>query len=238
MNVTRAAVIAAFLATLVPGRGEAAPVACVQGTLSEYFALSDACTVGAFQFRNFAQLTTQPAGSSPMSPDGVQVMPVASGLAFGVDVSARPGELLEILFGYDVTGSGIAGAGLSLSGASAAGDGAVTAVKNFCEGGRFDPGELTGCTGTGDALIAAALDGLEDLNQSLTILPTVALLGIVDDIAIDGGVDGSASLQGSVTNQFVGGANPVPEPASAVLVASGILGLLRSRVRGVRRRIS
>ena len=144
MNVTRAAVIAALLATLVPGRGEAAPVACVPGTLSDYFALSDACTGGAFQFQNFVQLTTQPAGSSPISPDAVQVMPVASGLAFGVDVSASAGELLEILFGYDVTGSGIAGAGLSLSGASAAGDGAVTAVKNLCEGGRFDPGELTG----------------------------------------------------------------------------------------------
>ena len=42
MNVTRAAVIAALLATLMPGRGEAASVACVSGTLSDYFALSDA----------------------------------------------------------------------------------------------------------------------------------------------------------------------------------------------------
>jgi len=131
MNVTRAALTATLLATLMPGRGEAAPVACVPGTLSDYFALSDACTVGAFQFQNFVQLTTQPAGSSPISPDAVQVMPVASGLAFGVDVSASAGELLEILFGYDVTGSGIAGAGLSLSGASAAGDGAVTAEVPF-----------------------------------------------------------------------------------------------------------
>jgi len=236
MNVTRAALIATLLATLVPGRSEAAPVACVPGTLSDYFALSDGCTVGAFQFQNFAQLTTQPAGSSPISPDAVQVMPVASGLAFGVDVSASAGELLEILFGYDVTGSGIAGASLSLSGASAAGDGVVTAVKNFCEGGSFDPGDVTGCTGTGDALIAVALDGLEDLNQSLTIFPIVAMLGVVDDIAVDGGLDGSASLNGSVTNQFVAGANPIPEPASAVLVASGILGLLRSRVRRVRHR--
>ena len=236
MNVTRAALIATLLATLMPGRGEAAPVACVPGTLSDYFALSDGCTVGALQFQNFAQLTTQPAGSSPISPDAVQVMPVASGLAFDVDVSASAGELLEILFGYDVASPGIAGASLSLSGASAAGDGAVTAVKNFCEGGSFDPGEVTGCTGTGDALIAAALDGLEDLNQSLTIFPIVALLGVVDDIAVDGGLDGSASLHGSVKNQFVAGANPVPEPASAVLVASGILGLLRSRARRARHR--
>jgi len=236
MNVTRAALIATLLATLVPGRGEATPVACVPGTLSDYFALSDGCTVGTFQYQNFAQLTTQPAGSSPISPDAVQVMPVASGLAFGVDVSASAGELLEILFGYDVTGSGIAGARLSLSGASAAGDGVVTAVKNVCEGGSFDPGDVTGCSGTGDALIAVALDGLEDLNQSLTIFPIVAMLGVVDDIAVDGGLDGSASLRGSVTNQFVAGANPVPEPASAVLVASGILGLLRSRVRRVRHR--
>src|SRR5262245_50215155 len=102
MNVARAAVFAVFLATLTPGISQGAPVACSPGTLSDYFALSDGCAAGGFLFQNFAQLTTQPAGSTLIAPDTIQVTPVASGLAFGVDVTADTGELLEILFGYDV----------------------------------------------------------------------------------------------------------------------------------------
>ncbi len=237
MNVTRAVVLAALLAMLTPGTSRAAPMACSPGTLSDYFALSDGCTVGALLFENFAQLATQPTGSTPISPNAVQVAPVASGLAFTVDVTAGAGQLLEILFGYDVSSPAIAGASLSMSGASASGDGVVTAVKNLCEGGSFDSGDVTGCTGADDALITFALDGLTDLDESLLILPSVAFLGVVDDISVDGGLDGSASLDGGVTNQFVA-ANPVPEPTSCLLVATGIVGVLRVRYKRSGRRAS
>jgi hypothetical protein len=43
-----------------------------------------------------------------------------------------------------------------MSGASATGDAAVTAVKNFCEGGSFNPGGVDGCTGVVDDI---AVDG-------------------------------------------------------------------------------
>jgi hypothetical protein len=172
-----------------------------------------------------------------IAPATIQVTPVASGLAFGVDVSADTGQLLEILFGYDVVNPAITAASLSLDGAFAAADGAVTAAKTFCEGGTFDPGSVTGCTGTQDGLIAFALDGLTDLNESLAILPATSFLSVVDDIAVDGGLIGNASLTGSVINQFPS-ATPVPEPATSVLVATGILGLLRARARPVGRRPS
>ena len=133
MQQWRAAVLTSALLALTPTPSLAAPVACSPGTLTDYVTLGDGCTVGGFLFDNFTLGTTLPTGATPISPDVVEVTPVPSGLAFGVDVTADAGELLEILFGYDVSHPAIAGARLAMSGASATGDAAVTAVKNFCE---------------------------------------------------------------------------------------------------------
>ena len=240
MHYPRVVVLAAILAALTPASGVAAPVACSPGTLSDYFASSDGCTGGTFLVDHFAPLAPLPTGATPISADSVRVIPVVSGLAFTFDVAADAGQLLEILFGYDVTSPAIGGASLAMTGASATGDGVVTAVKNYCEGGVFNPGGVDGCTGLPDALITFAIDGDSDLDESLLIFPTVAFLSVVDDIAVDGGLTGAASLSGSVTNQFVAAAapNPVPEPTSALLVATGICGILRARYARSRRRPS
>jgi hypothetical protein len=235
MHYSRVAVLASVLAVFTPAATAAAPVACSAGTLSDYIALTEGCTVDAFLFDNFTLGQTLPTGATQILPDAVQVTPVASGLAFGVDVSADSGELLEIIFGYAVGHPPIGGASLSMTGASATGDAAITAVKNFCDGGISDPFSVDACLGAGgNALTAIAIDGLSDLTASLDIFPFVSLLGVVDDIAVDGGLAGAGSLTGSVTNQFAA----VPEPASALLVATGICGILRSRYRGSRHRPS
>jgi hypothetical protein len=229
----RAVVLAGALAALTPAATIAAPVACSPGTLSDYVALTDGCTVGAFLFDNFTEGATLQTGATRISPDAVQVTPIAAGLAFGVDVAAGPTDLLELIFGYDVSHPAIGGASLSTSGASATGDAAVTAVKNLCEGASFNPpGSVDGCTGVEDALIAFAIEGLSDLDESVDILPFVKLLGVVDDITVDGGLAGTGALTGSVTNQFAA----VPEPSSSLLVATGIFGILRARYARSRRR--
>jgi hypothetical protein len=54
------------------------------------------------------------------------------------------------------------------------------------------------------------------------------------DITIDGGTGGTASLDGSVTNQFVRDqATAVPEPSAMLLVGSGLFGMWARRRRRV-----
>jgi hypothetical protein len=79
-----------------------------------------------------------------LTPTPSLAAPVLSWLAFGVDVTADAGELLEILFGYDVSHPAIAGASLAMSGASATGDATLTAGKTSAKAGPSIPAASTG----------------------------------------------------------------------------------------------
>ena len=88
-----------------------------------------------------------------------------------------------------------------MPGATATGDGVVTAVQDVCIGGAFTTGSLGGCPAMQDANIAFAIDGDQSLSETLSFA-SVPLLGIVNDIAVDGGLDGNAALAGGITNSF------------------------------------
>jgi hypothetical protein len=69
-----------------------------------------------------------------------------------------------------------------------------------------------------------------------TAFPGTALLGVVNDIAVDGGINGSGALSGTVTNRFtLAASTAVPEPATSWLLLAGLAPLLRSRY--VRKRL-
>jgi hypothetical protein len=62
----------------------------------------------------------------------------------------------------------------------------------------------------------------------MLLFPPTALLAVVNDIAVDGGLLGFATLGGSVANTFTVAA-AVPEPASLLLLGTGLTMLSRLR---------
>ena len=227
-SACRSALLAAACVLLLAGRSQAAPL-CANGSLTSYLS-AGSCSIGAATFSDFNLVTPLPTGATPIATDQVTVMPFSTpstvGFNFLFNVSASTAVLNELLFGYNATVQSFTNATLAMAGASATDDGVVTAVQNVCVGGTYTTGTLNGCGGTEHANIVFAIDG-DQLLTSAVLFAATTTLGIVNDIAVDGGTFGSAALSGSVTNSF----NFVPEPTTGVLLATGLAWFLRARSR-------
>lgn len=210
-------------ASIVLGSTSAAAAPCAVGTLASYIALgATGCTVGAASFEAFSVVDV-PFGSTEVSPADVLVTPLASptpGLTFQFDLDAAAGDLFEILVAYEVSAPvGLRGVNLAIEGSSATGDGVVTAVEDLCLGGSFGSGSVIGCDGIPETLIVFDIDVERDVVEELFFAP-VSSIGVVKDIAVDGGLEGTAALA-SASNAF----HLVPEPSSVSLLSAGALGL-------------
>jgi hypothetical protein len=225
----RSVLLAAAFVLLLSGRSQAAPL-CGADSLTNYLSLGS-CSIGGATFSNFSLVTPLPTGAAAIPANSVIVLPFSTttsvGFQFLFDVTSTSFQLKELLFGYLASAAGFTDATLSMPGAIATGDGVVTAVQDLCIGGAFTTGSLSGCSAMQDANIAFAIDGDQSLSETLSFA-SVPLLGIVNDIAVDGGLNGNASLAGGITNSFTV-ASPVPEPATVSLVAAGIVWLMRRR---------
>jgi hypothetical protein len=231
----RCALIAAAFVFMLSGRSQAAPL-CTGGSLTNYLSLGS-CSIGSATFSDFSLITPLPTGATPVSTDAVTVVPIGDGVTtvgfqFLFGSSAAAGDLNELLFGYSASATGFTNATLALGGAGASGDGVVTGVQNLCIGGTFTPGGFDGCAGSENASIVFATAGDSSLIEILEFAST-PLLGIINDIAIDGGLNGSAALGAGFVNLFNVAAAPaaVPEPATVTLLATGMAFVLRARRR-------
>jgi hypothetical protein len=208
----------------LPTAAFAAP--CLPGSLASYVALgATGCTVGGATFFNFSSLPLQ--GGAVSIPDSATLVnpvsdPVRPGFRFDVNTDADAGEFFQRVIGYAVSGASLSGNQLSLAASSVFPDGAVTVVERKCLDGLFALGN-SGCTGAELSLVAFDLGFDASLLESMSF-PRTTLLGVVVDIAVDGGIDGSASLR-SATTQFTA----VPEPGTLTLLGLGLLTAIRRR---------
>lgn len=235
--MSRFALFAFALTTLSAGSALAAPM-CMTNTLESYISLgSSGCEIGGSTFSGFEALPPI-TGALPIMPGNISITPVQSGNMVGLDVminsTASAREVRQALLGYMVMAPAITGTMVTLSGTSVTGGAFVTDIQNYCAGGSFLPGDVTGCTGSAD-------DSLVILNagSQQAMFPAVSTLNVVHDFTLDAFEGGTAS-GGMVMDRFTvtAGPEPVPEPQTYILLSSALLAIaLRGRSRSHRAQV-
>jgi hypothetical protein len=233
----RRLMLGTLMALAVPSLLQAAPI-CVSGSLAEYIALGPGgCTVGGALFADFDASVVDPA-ATPILPGEVSVSPLLSGtslgLTFSLTSSVGAGEFEDLLIHYALSGMGLSFVSntLSMSGSSVTPDGAVTAVEDKCGGGTFGGSDPSApCSGTLiGPLIVFDIGTIADLTETTSDFAMTSFFDVFTEIAVDGGLDGSASL-GMVTTEFGFVPTVIPEPTSMLLLGSGLVAALRRRKR-------
>jgi hypothetical protein len=218
---------AAFVLTVsVPS--PAAPVACVAGTLADYIALgTDGCTLGPATVADFESGVLL-LSAVEILPADVTVTPLAGiGLDFGVTRSAAAGDLFDILIRYSLSGASLSENTLSMTGTSATGDGVVLAIEDKCTGGTYagaDP--TTPCSDTPVTAIVVQ-DAFGLVSPDVVSFPVRSFFDVFVEIPVDGGLSGSAEIDGAVRTAFAS----APEPSMMLILGFGLAAALARRRR-------
>jgi hypothetical protein len=221
----RTLVLAAAFVFSLSGTGMAAPL-CAPDTFAGYISLGAAgCSIGPATVADFFLAPQDPLATG-IAPTDIRVTPSASAggvrLDFGVSVAAGAGEFFDSILGYSLSMPIVRGARLLMSGATATFDGVTTGVEDLCLGAlAVDP---SFCPGIAVPSMVVFTDGFGAGLQDQQSFSATSFIGVLTDIAVDGGVAGAASL-GTISNVFT--PSPVPEPATVLLVGAGLIAIAR-----------
>jgi hypothetical protein len=172
-------------------------------------------------FFDFSYVGSGFGGAVAIPASGIAVTPIDTplnpGLQFNAPWSVGPGQGLDSFISYSVR---VLEGGAAIEDVSATMAGVVAQ-----DGGFVSVAENVSLAGTVIATLGLHANGGLVNSASATFDPTLGILEVVKDIAVNGNAGFAAVSQ--VTNQF----SEVPVPPTALLLGSGLLGLVGLRFR-------
>jgi hypothetical protein len=224
-------VLLATIVVVFASAGQAAPLCVSGGTMASYEALgAGGCVIGNALFSNFVYGSTAFGSGTAAADTAVFLTPVDAtqgpGIIFSstnwsVSADAELPSLVDSTIKFTVAiidGSPVIRAGI------------LTLSPSSTSGG-------TGTGGVGETINPSGLMLQVDINGALVSsqeFPPTNTVSVLKDlrVSVPPGVEGSGFAQ---INSFEEDFSEAPEPVSAVLIGSGLLGLGLWRRRAVRR---